>query len=205
MALSRSRSKNSAGEQCPAVVQTRQVVVLGEIPQLLLGLHPSLHLGEQRSDRFERIELVLGPGPVAVLDESEHPRGEVSGHQGRRGHRGGRYVAGLLDALLVVVCRRLGTENHGLFAVLGLCEHLVGVGEVHQGQRIGIGNVRPDRPLRDQTGRANLVVVVAQETDVDAEVVNQIGQYLLAHLDGGGRVGGHQPGCRRGDDTIEAA
>ena len=63
----------------------------------------------------------------------------------------------------------------------------------------------PDRPLGDQYRRANVVIVVAQEADVDIEVLDEVGQHPLTHLDRGGRVHRHQLGGDGRDDQLQAA
>ena len=89
IAFSRSRSKNSVDtgpgwpaasrrvevcQQRAAIVQAGQVVVFGEVAQLVLGDDARLQLGEQRSDRLERVEFFGSPVTVAELDEAEHAR-----------------------------------------------------------------------------------------------------------------------------------
>ena len=61
-------------EQRPAIVQAREVVVVGQIPKALLGLHPRLHLGEEGRDRLQGVELGGVPLPIADLDEPENAR-----------------------------------------------------------------------------------------------------------------------------------
>ena len=113
--------------------------------------------------------------------------------------------AALLDAALVVVGGWFGTEHHRLLAVFGLGEHRIGVGEIHQTERVGVGYVGPNRPLGDQSRRSDRVVVVPQEADVDAEVGREVGHHLLTDLDRGRRIGRHQLGGHRRDHQVETA
>ncbi len=67
--------------------------------------------------------------------------------------------------------------------MLGHSEDRIGVGEVHHSDGVGVGNVLPYRPLRDQLGGMELVIVVTQEADVEYEISGQVGQHVLT--DGG--------------------
>ena len=192
-------------QQGPTVVQPCQIVVFGEVAQLLLGLDPRLDLCEQRRDRLEGVEFLLAPLPVAELDESECAGGDLAGDQGGRRHRGGRHRAAFLDPALVVVGGRFGTQHDRLLGVLRHGEHRVGVGEEHQPEGVWVGGIGADRPFGDQSGRAQRVVVVAQEADVDAEECDQVTQHPLAHLDRRDGSRRHQLGGHRRDHQVEAA
>ena len=192
-------------QQGAPVVQTGQVIVFGKVTKPLFGQHPGLNLGEQRRDRLQCVEFVGAPLPVAELDEPEGPGRDIARQQGCGGHRRRGHRATLLDPPLVVIGGWFRAQHHRLLGVLRHREHRVGVGEVDDLEWVGVRNVRPDRPLGDQSGGPDLVVVVAKEADVDPEVGHQIGQHTLADFDGGGRSGGHQLGCHRFDHQVEAA
>ena len=78
------------GDQRAAVVQTGQIVVLGEVAKLLFGCDPCLKLRKQRGDGLDRVELV-GPPLLATKFHA----GELAGRdsprdqwcRGRRGRR----------------------------------------------------------------------------------------------------------------------
>ena len=78
--------------------------------------------------------------------------------------------------------------------MLGERENRIGVGEVNDGERVRVRDSGTDRPLRNQYRGVNAVIVVAQEADVDIEVLDEVGQHSLTHLDRGGRVHPHQLG-----------
>ena len=114
-------------------------------------------------------------------------------------------MAALLDSVLVLVGGRFGAKHHRFLAMLGLREDGVGVGEIDDGKGIGVRYIGSYRPLRDQHRGANLVIVVAKETDIDLEVVDKVGEHPLTHLDGGGCIRRHQLGRDGGDYQIKAA
>jgi hypothetical protein len=60
-----------------------------------------------------------------------------------------------------------------------------------------------DRPFGDEPRRADVVVVVPQEADVDAEVVNEVSEHTLLTGGRGSRVHRHQLGCDGGDDFVK--
>ena len=105
--------------------------------------------------------------------------------------------------LLVVVGRGFRAEDEGLFRGLGGGEDGVGVGEVHQAERIGVGDVGSNRPLGDEPRRAEVVVVVPQEAEVDPEVADEVSEHALTHRGRGRRVHRHQFGCDGGDDFVK--
>ncbi len=76
--------------------------------------------------------------------------------------------------------------------MLATREHGVGVVEVHEAKRVRVGDDGPDRPLGDEPRRADVVVVVSQEADVDAEVFNEVGEDTLTHGGVGRRVDPHE-------------
>ena len=95
---------------------------------------------------------------------------------------------------LVVVGGRFRTEDDGFLLMLGEREDRVGVGEVDDGERVRVRDAGTDRPLGDQYRGVNAVIVAAQEADVDIEVLDEVGQHPLTHLDRGGRIHRHQLG-----------
>ena len=88
---------------------------------------------------------------------------------------------------LVVVGRRLRTENEGFLLMLGERKDRISVGEVDDGEWVWVRDSWTDRPLGDQYRGVNAVIIVAQEADVDVEVLDEVGQYVLTHLGRGGR------------------
>lgn len=54
--LAGSQPSLQVRHECPAVVQPGEMVVIGQVPQPVLGLDSGLHLGEQRGDRLECVE-----------------------------------------------------------------------------------------------------------------------------------------------------
>ncbi len=206
----RDRSRLAFGEpglemidQSPPIVEAREVVVVGQIPKALFGLHPGLHLREQRGDRLQSVE--LGGLPLAIADLHEPPQdtgGDVTGGQGGGGHRGLGDVAPFLDPLLVVLV--LGAEDHGRLDELRQGEHRIGVLVVHDPQRVRIRYVGPNGPLGDQDRRPNRVVVVTQKTEVDVEVFDQDAEHFLRHQRRGRRVGRHEPDGDRRHQPFQA-
>ncbi len=80
-----------------------------------------------------------------------------------------------LDTALVFIVAGSGRKTMRFLAMLGQGEYRIGVGEVDNGQRIGVGYVGSEWPFRDQPRGANVVVVVAEKADVDIEVVDKVG------------------------------
>ena len=156
-----------------------QIVVLGEVAQPLLGLYSGLHLREQRRDGLKGVEFLGLPLPISDLDETEHARRHVAGHQWDGRHGGLRKAAPLLDSLLVILVVR--TEHHWLLGVLCQGEDGIGILVVDDLQRIGIGDVGSWRPLGDQDRRSDGMVVVAKETRVDVEVLQKTAEDRLRH------------------------
>ncbi len=78
--------------------------------------------------------------------------------------------------------------------MLGERENRISVGEVDDGERVRVRDSGTDRPLGNQYRGANAVIVAAQKADVDIEVLDEVGQYPLTHLNRGGRVHPHQFG-----------
>ncbi len=76
--LSRRQAPVEVGQQGATVVEPRQVVMLGEKTQLVLGHDARLQLREQRCDRLEGVQLRRCPFPVAELDEPKYARGDVA-------------------------------------------------------------------------------------------------------------------------------
>jgi hypothetical protein len=161
-------------QQCPAIVQSRQIIVLGQVTKLIFGLDAGLDLREQGGDRHQRVEFGRAPVADAELDESEHAGGDLTGQQWNAGHGGGRHVPALLDGALVVL-RRLGAKHRRFLEVFGKLEHGIGVGEVDQLERIDLSDVGSRWPLRDQPGGVKSVVVVAKKADVHVKVGHQVG------------------------------
>ena len=62
-------------DERPAVGQVGQLVVERLMAQALLGIDARLQLGEQPGHRPQRVDLGVGPLPVAVLDETQHTHG----------------------------------------------------------------------------------------------------------------------------------
>jgi hypothetical protein len=104
---------------------------------------------------------------------------------------------------LIVVCRGFRAQDDGLFLVLAKREHGVRVGKVDEAKRVRVRDEWPDRPLGDEPRRADFVVVVAQEADVDAEVFNEVSEHKLTHGGRGSRVHRHKFGCDGGDDFVK--
>lgn len=208
----RHRTRLAVGEpviemrhQRPTVEQAGQVVMLGEVLQLLFGGDAGLQLREQRCDRLQRVLLLRRPFAVARLDEAEDAGGDVAGQQGHARHRHRRQATALLDAALVVVVVRLRPQDQRRLEVLRLPEDGVGLGEIDHADRIGVRDVVADGPFGHELGGLDGVVVVPQEAEVDAEVVDEVGEYPGAAVGHVGRGGGHQLRRRRGHDLIEAA
>ena len=88
-----------------------------------------------------------------------------------------RNAGALLDTALIVVVRRLGTQNAGLFEVFGHREDRIGVGEIHHTDRVRVGNIFAWRPFSDEHGRVDRVVIVTQKAEVYVEVANQVGKH----------------------------
>ena len=192
--LAGGESRVEVCQQRAAIVQAGEVVVFGKVAQLVFGAHPRLQLGEQRSDRLERVEFFGSPVAVAELDEAEHPGRDVAGQQRHARHRCRRDLPTLVDRALVVVGGRFRTENDGFLLMLSERENRISVGEVDDGERVRVRDPGTDRPLGNQYRGANAVIVAAQEADVDIEVLDEVGQHPLTHLDRGGRVHPHQLG-----------
>ena len=66
------------GDQCPAVVEAGQVVVLSQVLEPVLRDDARLQLREQGRDHLQRVQLVDGPFAVAVLDETQCAGGDVA-------------------------------------------------------------------------------------------------------------------------------
>ena len=198
------------GYQRPAVLQSGQVVVLGEVSELALGASPGLHLGEQRGDGFQRIEFFLLPRPVAVLDEAQYPSGHIARHQRCGRHRATGDTADTADTAavdeppLVLFVGRLGADRHRGLEVLGEGVHRIRSGVEDHFQRVRVRDVQAWRPFGDEDRRANGVVVVPQEAHVDLEVLDEVGQHVLVYGHRGGRAGRHQFGGDRGDHQVQA-
>ena len=138
-AQSRSRCASSARR----LLQAGQVVVLGEIAQLVLGDDARLQLGEQRGDRLERVELFGRPLPVAELDEAEHAGRDVAGQQRHHRHRRRGDVATFLDRALVVVGGRLRAEDEDLFLRVSAAAKTGSASAKYTtAERIRVGDVR---------------------------------------------------------------
>ena len=142
------------------------------------------------------------PLPVVELDESERSGGDVAGDQRGRGDGGHRNAAADFDPASVFVGDGFRADDQRRLGVFQHRKDGIGVLEVDDAQRIGIGNVEPRWPLGDQPGRPNLMVVVAQEAHVHVEVGDELGKHALADFGRVPGVDGHQLGGGVGDDTI---
>ncbi len=192
-------------DQRPPVVQAGQVVVFGQVAQLLLGRDPGLRLREQRRHRLEGVDLLLLPLAGAELDEAQHPGGHLAGDQRGGSHR---RRCGLLPAPDPAGQRPIvlvGPDHHRLSAVLALREHRVGAGEMHDALRIGIRHIGPRRPFGDQHRGTDVVIVVTQKTGVHVELLDELSQDPFADLRSGGRGRLHELGSHGGDDEVQAA
>src|SRR6478735_9206216 len=89
--------------------------------------------------------------------------------------------------------------------MLGGGEFRIGVGEVHHAYRVGVGYEFADRPLGDQRGCSNLVVVVPQERHVQAQEVSQVSQHGVADVHRAALVGDHQLSGDADDDFVQGA
>ena len=148
-------------------------------------------------------ELLGRPLPVAELDEPEQPVVTSPDSIGTTAIDVAGIVAAFLDGLLVVVGRGFGPKDEDFLRGLGGGEDRIGVGEVHDAERVGVGYVGSNRPLCDEPRRVDVVVVVPQEADVDPEVADEVGQDALTDRGRGSRVHRHQFGCDGGDDFVE--
>ena len=88
--LPRRQSRVHVCQECPAIAESRQIVVLGQVAQLVLCLDASLNLREQRGDRHQRLSSATLHSRTPMLDETEHTGGDVTGQQWRAHHRGSR-------------------------------------------------------------------------------------------------------------------
>ena len=86
--------------------------------------------------------------------------------------------------------------------MLGEREDRVGIGKVDDPERVRIGHVWSQRPIGNQFRRVNAVIVVPQETGVDIEVGDEVGQHLSGHRDRRSRIHRHQLGGDGGDNQI---
>ena len=80
-----------------------QFVVVGQVPQPLLGGDPGLELSEQRGHRLQRVDLVVVPFPVPELDETQGAGGALAGQQRHRRQRHALDAGALPDPVLVLV------------------------------------------------------------------------------------------------------
>ena len=176
--LARGESRVEVRQQRAAIVQSGQVVVFGKVAKLLFGAHARLHLREQRSDRLECVEFLGQPVPVAELDEAQHSGGDVAGHQRHAGHRGGRYRAG--SPRCGVGSRRWPVPDGTPWvpSMLGERENRIGVGEVDDGERVRVRDSGRTGHSATSTRGADAVIVVAEEADVDIEVLDEVRQHL---------------------------
>ena len=76
--------------------------------------------------------------------------------------------------------------------MLGKREDRISVGEVHDGQWVWVRDSGVDGPLGNQYRGVDAVIVMAQEAEVDIEVLDEVGEYPLTHLDRGDGVHRHQ-------------
>ncbi len=95
--------------------------------------------------------------------------------------------------------------HHRFPAVFALGEHRVGAGEVDDGQGIGVRHVGSRRPFGNQDRGPDVVVVVAQETGVHIELLDELRENLFTHLGRSGCRSLHQPRGDGGDDEVQAA
>lgn len=201
----RSQPLGQMRDQCPTVVEPGQVVMLGQVTELLLRRDPRLQLREQRGHRLEGVDLLLLPLSGAEFDEAQHaggllPRHERGGRDRRRSHLLGTAAPALKGPIVL-----LGPDHHRLPAVLALRQHRVRTGEVHHRLRVGVRNIHPRRPFGDQYRGADVVVVMAQEAGVHVELLDELGQNPFTDLRSGGRGRLHQLGSYGSDDEVQAA
>ncbi|KDF00349.1 hypothetical protein Y900_015710 [Mycolicibacterium aromaticivorans JS19b1 = JCM 16368] len=191
------------GEQCAAVVQSGQVIVLSQVAQLVFGDHPRLHLGEQGGDRLECVQLLRRPVLNAELDETDASGCGVAGQQRNRCHRGQRHARALLnEALVLVLGNRIGAEEDGFLCVLGGGEDWVRVSEVDQFEGVWVALVW--WPLCDQSGRPDAVLVVAEKAHIHAEGSRQLAENLLANTRGCRGIDSHQLRRDMRDEILQA-
>jgi hypothetical protein len=67
------------GQQRAPVAQAGQFIVVGQVSESILGEGAGLHLGEERRDGHDCVQLAAGPLAVVELDEAERPGGQVAG------------------------------------------------------------------------------------------------------------------------------
>ena len=200
--LAVSQSFVEMGDQRPAVQQVGQVVVLGEVEHPLLGDNARLQLCEERRNRLECVDLLRQPFAVTDLDEAQNAGGYIPGEQRHTGDRAvGNTCASFDIALILGVCRT-GTQNKGLFLILGQSEDGVRVRKIDHPNRVRFGNEDACRPQRDEHCRMNGVIVVTQKAEIHAEVGDQVFNHLLADRGMVGRGGRHQLGSRRSHQVV---
>src|SRR5271156_3525613 len=178
------------GDQRAAVVQTGQIVVLGEVAKLLFGCDPCLKLCKQRGDGLDRVEFVGPPLFAAKFHAGELAGRDSPRDQWCRGRRG-RGDPGGIEAPAVV-----GAGNPAWVSRLGrfwpdhdqvlpvLAQRQDGVGAAEVCDRLGVRAcvVTSRWPRRDQPGNPDFVVVMAQKRSVDIEMLDELGEHLLVHV-----------------------
>lgn len=111
-------------QQRATVMQSGQIVMVGQIAKPRLGGDASLHLGEECSDGHEGVKLGLVPFPITELDEPQQSSGDLARYQRHGGSRRYRNPAGFFDEALIVLGGRLGPEHERLLA----CSHSANTG-----------------------------------------------------------------------------
>ena len=180
--LSGRQSPVEVGQQGTTVVEPRQVVVLGEKAQLVLGDDAGLQLREQRCDRLECVELLGRPFAVAELDEPQDAGRDVPRQHGHARHRRRGDVAAFLDGALVVVGRGFRAKDDG------------SPSGARRAAKTGSASAKYTTPSGSGSGMSGrtghsaisfvarmLVIVVPQEADIDPEVADEVGQHALTH------------------------
>src|ERR1700758_1796425 len=192
-------------DQRPTVVEAGQIVVLGQIAELFLGRDTGLKLSEQGGDGFQRVDLFLLPLPVAVLDEAENAGRRLTRDQwsGRDRGRGGGLRSP--DPAPERAVGLFGPDHDRFPAEFASGQNRVGAGEVDNGHRVRVRDVDARWPLGHQYRGPNVVVVVAQETGVQIELLDKLLEYVLTHPGRGRARRLHQLGGDGGDDEIQAA
>ena len=131
--------------QRAAVVQAGQIVVFGELAELLLGSDTGLELRQQGCDRLDGVELIGPPFLATKFHADQLAGGDASRHQGRCRCRRRRDLAGvdaptLLRGRYPARTNRIGglqSDHRQFLAVLAQREDRVGAAEVGNRRRVG--------------------------------------------------------------------
>ena len=189
--------------QSAAVGQGGQLVVVGQVPQPLLGGDPGLQLSQQRGHRPQRVDLVVVPLPVAELDETQGAGGGVAAQQRHRRQRHALDAGALPDPVLVLVVMGGSGDQHRRQVFQGR-EGRVGAGEIDHPERVRLRNIGPRWPFGDQHGGAQVVVVAPQEAQIHLEIGHQPVQQVRRRRVQGRRGHPHQVGGDRGHQIFQS-